>query len=129
MEDSWSSRCAPPCQDSVGPSATRKLQLTPEQIRRGLSAIADAVHGQGMNINMIVVGGTVNAMLLRTRQFTTDVDIFFRSKTRTVDTLRVLAAATSSACKGLGLEEGWLNDDVALYVQVSRLLALLCFPS
>ncbi|KZV63926.1 hypothetical protein PENSPDRAFT_615930 [Peniophora sp. CONT] len=124
MHDFWPAHISAALQDPIEPAITQTQRLTPEQIRRGLSIVAAAVHGQGMNINMVTVGGTVNTMLLRTRQSTTDVDIFFRTKARTVDTLRVLTAATSAACKGLGLEEGWLNDDVALYVQEDSLKEL-----
>ncbi|VDB86986.1 unnamed protein product [Peniophora sp. CBMAI 1063] len=117
LEDHRYAHITARCQELNDIAMTHTSKLTPEQIRDGLSIVAAAVHGQGLNINMVVVGGIVNTMLLHTRQSTTDVDGFFRTKARTVDTSRVLTAATSAACKGLGLQEGWLNDDVALYVQ------------
>ena len=71
-----------------------------------------------MNINMIVVGGTVNAMLLHTRQYTTDVDIFFRSKSlvKSVFWSRVAFFASTRSCYRLSLPCFYLSRRVIVYL-------------
>ena len=104
--------------DLVRPAEAQERALTADEISHALSIVAAALQKKKLNINIVAVGGAVNTIFLRTRASTSDVDFFYQTKTRTNEVSTLLEVATSAA-KSLRLEQGWLNNHVAVFVEVS----------
>jgi len=68
----------------------------------------------GLDISIVTVGGAVNTLLLHTRLTTSDVDFFFRTKTKNDRVAGVLVAA-EVARKALDLDEHWMNNHTAVF--------------
>ncbi|THV01283.1 hypothetical protein K435DRAFT_776118 [Dendrothele bispora CBS 962.96] len=100
----------------VQPGAPPEQQLTADVITKGLNAVASALNAKKLNLSIIAVGGAVNTLLLHTRQSTGDVDFFYRTKTKNEDVTQVITAA-DAARKTLQLDDHWLNNHTALFIQ------------
>jgi len=97
--------------------------MTADTIRQGLSTVASALNAKGLNVSIIAVGGAINTLYLQTRASTGDVDFFYRTKTRHEDVTQLIAAA-NSARETLKLDEHWLNNHTALFIQVHFIILL-----
>jgi len=100
------------------PDATEQ-QLTADTIKRGLQSVATALHAKQQDISIIAVGGAVNTLLLHSRASTGDVDFFYRTKKKHDDVTKVIIAA-DNARKALKLDDNWLNNHTALFIEVRR---------
>jgi hypothetical protein len=109
--------------DLVTRPGTTEQQMTADTINQGLTAVATALNAKRRNVSVIAVGGAVNTLYLRTRPSTGDVDFFYHTKTRHEDVTQLIRAA-DSARKRLKLEDHWLNNHTALFIEV-RCLVLL----
>jgi len=90
--------------------------MTADTIRQGLTTVASTLNAKGLNVSIIAVGGAINTLYLQTRASTGDVDFFYRTKTRHEDVTQLIAAA-NSARETLKLDEHWLNNHTALFIQ------------
>ncbi len=109
--------------DLVNRPGTTEQQMTADTIRQGLTTVASALNAKGLNVSIIAVGGAVNTLYLQTRASTGDVDFFYRTKTRHEDVTQLIAAA-NSARETLKLDEHWLNNHTALFIQVHFIILL-----
>jgi len=91
--------------------------LTADKITTGLAQVAAILHKGNHNIAIVAVGGAVNTLLLHSRSSTSDVDFFYRTKTKNVDVSAVIEAATQAA-ENLHIGKGWLNNHTAVFIQV-----------
>ena len=91
--------------------------MTAEIIQQGLNSVAATLNSKRVNVVIVAVGGAVNTLLLRTRESTTDVDFFYRTKTKHEDVTRVIVAADAATTK-LKLGEQWLNNHTAVFIEV-----------
>ncbi|KAJ2917286.1 hypothetical protein MD484_g3102, partial [Candolleomyces efflorescens] len=98
------------------PGGPPEVQLSAETIRQGLAKVAASLNSTKQHVPIIAVGGAVNTLLLGTRESTGDVDFFYRTKTKHEDVTQVIEAAKTAA-KSLNLEENWLNNHTALFIQ------------
>ncbi|KAK1219353.1 hypothetical protein PQX77_017928 [Marasmius sp. AFHP31] len=122
MGNCLSSNDASALRDLVNrPGESTETKLTADSIKSGLKAVADSIRAKGNNISIVAVGGAVNTVLLRTRQSTSDVDFFYRTKTKHEDVTQVILAA-DAARKALKLDDHWLNNHTALFIQVGVFL-------
>lgn len=96
---------------------TADTQLTSDQIKQALNSVAASLKAKSLNISIVAVGGAVNTLLLKSRTTTGDVDFFYRTKTTNEDVTQVIVAA-DIARKALKLDEHWLNNHTALFIQV-----------
>lgn len=109
--------------DLVARPGTTEQQMTAEAINRGLTAVASILNAKHLNVSVIAVGGAVNTLYLRTRPSTGDVDFFYHTKTRHEDVTQLILAA-DSARKTLKLDDHWLNNHTAVFIEVRRLVLL-----
>jgi len=91
--------------------------MTAEIIQQGLNSVAATLNSKRVNVVIVAVGGAVNTLLLRTRESTTDVDFFYRTKTKHEDVTRVIVAADAATTK-LKLGDQWLNNHTAVFIEV-----------
>ena len=99
------------------PGASAAVSLTEKHITDGLNAVAAQLAKDKLNISIVAVGGAVNALYLRSRSTTSDVDFFYRTKTKDQNVTRVISAA-EGASKKLGLDKQWLNNHTAVFIEV-----------
>ena len=100
--------------------------LTAEKISTGLAQVATLLQKSKRDISIVAVGGAVNTLLLQSRATTSDVDFFYRTKTKNDDVSAIVNAA-GQAAKSLRVGKGWLNNHTATFIEVfrSRLIRLL----
>jgi predicted nucleotidyltransferase len=91
--------------------------LTAEKISEGLTRVAAVLNKAKKNVRIVAVGGAVNALLLRSRASTADVDFFYRTKTTNNDVSSIVLAAEKVA-KDLRISKGWLNNHTAVFLEV-----------
>ncbi|KAL6301013.1 hypothetical protein BKA93DRAFT_696654, partial [Sparassis latifolia] len=90
--------------------------LTADKITQGLEKVASALKAKGRDISIIAVGGAVNTLFLHSRATTSDVDFFYRTKTKTEDVAAIIVAAYD-ASKSLKVGDQWLNNHTALFIE------------
>jgi hypothetical protein len=103
--------------DLVTRPGTTEQQMTADTINQGLTTVASALNAKRLNVSVIAVGGAVNTLYLRTRASTGDVDFFYHTKTRHEDVTQLILAA-DSARKRLKLDDHWLNNHTAVFIEV-----------
>ncbi|TCD60430.1 hypothetical protein EIP91_010072 [Steccherinum ochraceum] len=91
-------------------------QLSADVIRRGLVATAAALHAQGRNPSIVVVGGAISTMYLHSRPQTHDVDFMYETKARNEDVTRIVAASERVRHRMPGVSPGWLNNHTTVYM-------------
>ena len=101
----------------VRPGGPPEKPMTAEIIQQGLNSVAATLNSKRVNVVIVAVGGAVNTLLLRTRESTTDVDFFYRTKTKHEDVTRVIVAADAATTK-LKLGDQWLNNHTAVFIEV-----------
>ncbi|KAF8335375.1 uncharacterized protein EI90DRAFT_3152992 [Cantharellus anzutake] len=102
--------------DLVLRPGTAEVQMTAATIKQGLTTVASVLKAKGLNVSIIAVGGAVNTLYLQTRASTGDVDFFYRTKTKHEDVTQLITAA-DSARKTLKLDDQWLNNHTALFIE------------
>ncbi|KAI3115785.1 hypothetical protein CBS147333_1285 [Penicillium roqueforti] len=107
------------------PAAIRDLSpnLSCEILISALENVAKYTSAKNQDITLVVVGGIINTIFLRSRPETHDVDFF--NDNLPPATLRCLSKAAKSAFKrNRILGRGWLNNHVVLFVpsHVRRIL-------
>jgi len=107
--------------DLVNKPGATETQMTADTINRGLTAVSTALNAKKLNISIVAVGGAVNTLYLQTRASTGDVDFFYRTKTRHEDVTQLITAA-DSARKSVKLDDHWLNNHTALFIQVRSVI-------
>ncbi|KAF8864052.1 hypothetical protein BDZ45DRAFT_548653, partial [Acephala macrosclerotiorum] len=88
-------------------------QLNRDQLTAALSAVAHYLRGHSANITIITAGGAVNAILLRSRNSTEDVDFFTASLSNAEMTL--LNNAIKHVCDTMppgSIGREWLNNRI-----------------
>jgi uncharacterized nucleotidyltransferase DUF6036 len=80
-------------------------QLTRTRIITGLEALGEELAGQGIQGQVLIVGGAAMALAFSTRRVTKDIDAVFEPKA-------VIYQAAERVAQRLGLPEDWLNAGV-----------------
>jgi len=109
--------------DLVNRPGTTEQQMTAVTINQGLTAVASTLNAKHLNVSVIAVGGAVNTLYLCTRPSTSDVDFFYHTKTRHEDVTQLIHAA-DSARKKLKLDNHWLNNHTALFIEEGKIKTL-----
>ena len=106
---------------TIRPGGPPEQPMSADTIRQGLSSVAATLNSKCLNITIVAVGGAVNTLLLRTRESTSDVDFFYRTKTKHEDVTKVIVAANAATTK-LKLGDQWLNNHMAVFIEVRLFL-------
>lgn len=93
-------------------------QLDRETLVRALSNVAAYLRSQRANITVIVVGGSVNTILLQTRETTHDVD-FYNQKLLPKDFNLIKRAVAFAQSKDSRLQEEWFNNRTIFFMDKS----------
>ncbi|KAI9842912.1 MAG: hypothetical protein M1837_006744 [Sclerophora amabilis] len=108
--------------------ATADVALSRTDLNRALQYTAQFIAGQRQQIDLIVVGGAVNTMLLGTRSATQDVDFFNSNLSKNEG--RLLAEASAYARKSVlrecqtELPKDWLNNRTFHFIPPDQRRAL-----
>jgi hypothetical protein len=106
------------------PHAPPEPQLSAQMTVDELNAVVRRLHAERRNVSIVVVGGVVYTVLLQTCVSTGDVDFFYRTKTKHEDLTQLFVTA-DSARSSLNLGQNWLNNHIALFIQVRERLGRL----
>jgi predicted nucleotidyltransferase len=87
-----------------------RREMTNEEMRRYLAEVGDLLAAQGATGEIVLAGGAVMVMVLRTRGGSRDIDAVF---VREADAIRDAAGRVAEAH---GLPATWLNDHVRIFV-------------
>lgn len=112
-----------PSSDRLTPSSPANLSR--ETLMDALRIVAAYLASKHQEITLIVVGGTINTILLRSRPYTHDVDFF--NDNLTPAELKCLSKATKSAFKrNRTLGQEWLNNHTVLFIpfHIRRILEM-----
>ena len=88
--------------------------LSVENIEHLLSAINERLRKQNIAGTIVLAGGAVMALVMRSREATFDIDALFEP----ADKIRAIAKQIAIE---EGLEEDWINDGVKGFVDTSRM--------
>ncbi|CEJ57059.1 hypothetical protein PMG11_05767 [Penicillium brasilianum] len=107
------------------PTPSSPPNLSRETLTNALQNVAAYIASKDQGITLIVVGGTINTMLLRSRPNTHDVDFF--NDNLTPAEIKCLSKATKSAFKkNRTLGQEWLNNHTVLFIplHIRRILTM-----
>ncbi len=101
------------------PTAHPPAPLNANQLKHCLSQVATYIHQRRRRqLHLVVIGGVVNTILLKTRHATEDVDLLTVNLSRDDATLLTQAARfVREQNPDLHLDENWLNSNAGLFVQ------------
>jgi hypothetical protein len=111
------SRNARDLRDLIARPGSPDIVLTANLIQQGLTEVAATLNRNRRNVTIVAVGGAVNTLFLRSRNQTSDVDFFYRTKERHEDVTAIIDAAKRAA-RSIRVGEGWLNNHTAVFIQV-----------
>jgi hypothetical protein len=94
--------------------------LTAKEITAALEVVAKELQKRKQSVTIVAVGGAINTVLLKTRASTADVDFFGIDKRLPPG----LTDAIKAAVKTVGINEGWLNNHTALFIDNDRINSL-----
>ena len=94
-----------------------EADLTANNLEQALGMMAAYIRSRGRHIRLVVVGGVVSTMLLRTRESTQDID-FFSDQISKKDTeiLRQASSHVRGQITDPRLGEGWFNNRTILFI-------------
>ncbi|KAJ5216370.1 uncharacterized protein N7498_002777 [Penicillium cinerascens] len=107
------------------PTQSSPPDLSRETLMNALQNVAAYIASKNQCITLIVVGGTINTILLRSRPNTHDVDFF--NDNLTPAEVKCLSKATKSAFKrNRTLGQEWLNNHIVLFIplHIRRILLM-----
>lgn len=100
--------------------------LNANQLRFCLEQLATHIHQRRRQLHLVVIGGVVNTVLLKTRHATTDIDLLTANPTREDVTLLAQAARlVREQNPNLHLDESWLNSNAGLFIQPELRLIII----
>jgi hypothetical protein len=103
--------------DVINRPGQSQTALSRDQIVAGLEGVAEILNPQRQPAEIVAIGGTVNTIFLRTHNTMSDVDFFWRTKTRSSVVSAVMSAGQTVA-RHLGLPDNWLNNHTTLFMTV-----------
>jgi hypothetical protein len=93
------------------------VTLTRDDVRTGLSDLADRLHEAGVAVSVHVVGGAAVMLTVRPdRQSTVDVDSWINAHGDEAVRARVLSEAVLVARRNTGFRDDWLNDAARMFI-------------
>ncbi len=101
------------------------VDLTPDNLEDALQLMASYITGRRRELSIVVVGGVVSTMLLRTRDSTQDIDFFSEQLSR--EDAKLLMEASQHVRQQLTdprLGSGWFNNMTTFFIN-SRIRAQL----